>query len=93
MKKILVMLLLMLGLTFIYNPQTNVGFVYVNDSPDNYIILVDPGVNALRYYKGVSAGEQRLDYGFDAWLKDKVNKGLPFKSSIVPFEQQYQKRW
>jgi len=90
MKKMLVMLLLMFGITFIYNPQTNVGFVYVNDSLDNYIILVDPGVNVLRYYKGVPAGEQRLDYGFDAWLKDKVNKGLPFKSSIIPWGQQYE---
>jgi hypothetical protein len=92
MKKIIVMLMLVLGLTFIYNPQTNVGFVYVNDSPSNWIILVDVNSNVLRYYQAVPGVEERLDYGFDRWLKDKVDKGFPFKSTIIPFPGQQKRR-
>jgi len=88
MKKTLVMLMLMLGITFIYNPQTNVGFVYMNNADANYIILVDNQTNVLRFYKGVPDGEQRLDTGFNVWLQDKIDKGLPFKSTIAPFQKQ-----
>ena len=88
------MLLLMLGVTFIYNPQTNVGFVYMNEANFNAIILVDPSSGVLRYYKGVSYHEESLATGWDAWLRDKQDKGFPFKSSIVPFQQQFdQKRF
>lgn len=87
------MLLVVLGITFIYNPRTNTGFVYINNSPDNYIIIVDNDSNALRYYKGFVSGEERLDYGFDKWLRDKLDKGMPFKSVIIPYvpdaRQQY----
>ena len=93
MKKLLVTLVLMLGLTFIYNPQSNSGFVYINSDPANWIILVDANMNVLRYYKASISGEERLDYGIEAWIQDKVNKGLPFKSIIIPFRsQQYQGR-
>lgn len=91
MKKLL-MLLLMLGLTFIYNPQTNIGFVYFNDASFNAIIIVDSTTNVLRYYQGVQYLEERLDLGFDAWLKDKIQKGMPFKSLIVPYRPLEQKR-
>lgn len=92
MRKLIVMLMLVLGLTFIYNPQSNVGFVYVNDSPYNWIILVDVNSNVLRYYQGIPGVEERLDYGFDRWLKDKVDKEFPFKSSIIPFPGQQKRR-
>ena len=88
MRKLIMMLMLVLGLTFFYNPQTNIGFVYVNDSPSNWIILVDVNSNVLRYYQAIPGVEERLDYGFDIWLKDKLDKGLPFKSTIIPFPQQ-----
>jgi len=91
MRKILLMLLV-LGITFIYNPETNIGFVYVNDATFNAIILVDSHSNILRYYRGVPFQEERLDQGFDSWLRDKVQKGMPFKSVIVPYRQQEQKR-
>lgn len=87
----MLMLMLMLGLTFIYNPQTNSGFVYLNTVNDNVIILIDPSTNLLRYYRGVPAGEERADQGMEIWLQDKVNKGLPFKSMIIPFRQQQQR--
>jgi len=92
MKKFLLMWMLMLGLTFIYNPNTNYGFVYLNNSSDNYVIIVDENMNVLRYYKGIVSGEERLDHGMDKWLKDKMDKGLPFRGVIVPFQQQQQKR-
>ena len=93
MKKIFALLVL-IGLTFIYNPATNTGFVYVNAASENFIILVDGNSNVLRYYKGVVFHEERLETGLDIWLRDKVEKGLPFKSSIIPFRQQYdQKRY
>lgn len=92
MRKILVMLLLVLGLTFIYNPQNNSGFVYFNNTTENYIILIDPSTNLLRYYRGIPDGEERADRGLEIWIQDKVNKGLPFKSMIIPFRQQQQKQ-
>lgn len=92
MKKLLVTLLLILGLTFIYNPQNNAGFVYINDDNSNWIILVDGNMNILRYYRAVSHSEERADRGLDHWIQDKLNKGLPFKSLIVPFRQQQQLR-
>jgi len=90
MKKLFVMLLLMLGITFIYNPQTNMGFVYMNATDANYIILVDNQTNVLRYYRGVLDGEEGLVSGYNNWLQDKINKGLPFKSTIAPFRKQYE---
>ncbi len=90
MKKIFVMVMLMLGITFIYNPQTNMGFVYMNATDANYIILVDNQTNVLRYYKGIPAGEEGLERGFQVWLQDKIDKGLPFKSTIAPFRKQYE---
>ena len=92
MKKTLVMLLLMLGITFIYNPQTNSGFVYLNNETENYIILVDANSNVMRSYKAVPAGEIRLDLGFNAWLQDKISKGFPFKSVIIPYIPQDAKK-
>ena len=89
MKKILALLVL-IGLTFIYNPATNTGFVYINEATYNCIILVDNQTNVLRYYKGVPFLEEGLANGFSAWLKDKVDKDLPFKSAIIPFKQQYE---
>ncbi len=88
MRKILVMVMLMLGITFIYNPQNNIGFVYMNASDFNYIILVDNQTNVLRYYRGVLETEEGLASGFQVWLQDKINKGLPFKSTIAPFKKQ-----
>jgi len=85
MRKLILIAMLMLGLTFIYNPQTNSGFVYLNNTTENIIILIDPSTNLLRYYTGVPAGEERADRGMEVWLQDKVNKGLPFKSMIIPF--------
>ena len=95
MKKMLAMLLLVFGITFIYNPETNTGFVYMNDANYNAIIMVDPHSNLLRYYRGTIYFEERLDYGFDVWMKDKVQKGLPFKSLIYPYrqQQQEQRKW
>jgi len=90
MKKTIVMLFLMLGITFIYNPQTNVGFVYINDADFNGIIMVDTSTNVLRYYKAVIFHEERMN--FDKWLQDKVDKGFPFKSSIIPFGRQYEQK-
>ena len=63
MKKTLVMLLLMLGLTFIYNPQTNTGFVYINAADYNFIILVDNQTNVLRYYRAIPYQEEGLVSG------------------------------
>lgn len=91
MKKILALLIL-IGLTFIYNPVTNTGFVYVNSADYNCIILVDNQTNVLRYYKGVPFFEEGLASGFSAWLKDKINKDLPFKSAIIPYKQQYEEK-
>ncbi len=88
MKKILVFVILMLGLTFIYNPRNNSGFVYINNDTYNWIILVDVDSNVLRYYRAAPAGEERLDYGYDKWLRDKVEKGMPFKSVISPYPNQ-----
>jgi len=95
MKKFLIMLMLMLGLTFIYNPQTNTGFVYYNTAQENYIIIVDNTTNVLRYYKGVIEGEEGLQSGFENWMRDKIQKGMPFKSVIVPYRspQEQQKQW
>lgn len=94
MKSRLALLLVLIGLTFIFNPQTNTGFVYNNAADYNCIIIVDNNSNVLRYYKGIVFYEERLESGFSVWLQDKVNKGLPFKSSIIPFRQQYdQKRY
>ena len=90
MKKLLIMLLLVLGLTFIYNPSTRVGYVYVNNEPYNYIILMDPHSNTMRSYRGTIAQEWKLDEGFDAWMRDKVEKGMPFEAIITPFRQQQQ---
>jgi hypothetical protein len=90
MRKLMTVLVLMLGLTFIYNAQSNSGFVYINADPANWIILVDSNMNVLRYYRATVTGEERLDYGLEAWIQDKVNKGLPFKSMIIPFRQQQQ---
>lgn len=90
MKKIFALLVL-IGLTFIYNPVSNTGFVYVNNVAENYIILVDHS-NVLRYYKGVISVEERLDTGYEKWLRDKIEKGLPFKSAIIPYQQQYEER-
>jgi len=92
MKKVLVLWLLLLGLTFIYNAQTNSGFVYYNNSSENFIILIDTGTNSLVYFKGVQTGVEKLDTGFDKWLKDKVDKGMPFKSMVIPFNFEQQKR-
>ncbi len=93
MRKILVMLLLLLGISFIYNPETETGFVYINSDVANWIILVDSHGNVLRYYKAFIQSEERLDLGFDSWLKDKIQKGMPFKSLIIPYRQQGQKRY
>jgi hypothetical protein len=94
MKSRLALLLVLIGLTFIYNPQTNTGFVYLNEADYNCIIIVDNNTDVLRYYKGVVFYEERLKSGFSTWLQDKVDKGLPFKSAIIPFRQQYdQKRY
>jgi len=90
MKKLLVMLLLVLGLTFIYNPQNNSGFVYINADSANWIILVDGNMNILRYYRANFTVEERLDQGIELWIRDKVDKGLPFKSMIIPFRSQQQ---
>jgi len=92
MKKLLSIWLLLLGLTFIYNAQTNSGFVYYTSSPENFIILVDTSTNSLVYFKGVPAGVERLDTGFDKWLKDKMDKGMPFKSMVIPFKFEQQRR-
>jgi len=91
MKKILVTWLLLLGLTFIYNAQTNSGFVYYNNSSENFIILVDTSTNSLVYFRGVPDGVEKLDTGFEKWLKDRVDKGMPFKSMVIPFKYE-QKR-
>ena len=88
---LMLMLMLMLGLTFIYNPQTNSGFVYLNNTTEHVIILIDPSSNVLRYYRGIPDREERADKGLEAWIQDKVNKGLPFKSMIIPFRQQQQR--
>lgn len=93
MKKWLAMLLLVLGLTFIYNPATNVGYVYINDETSNYIILVDSSSNTMRSYRGVLVHEYRLDQTFETWLRDKVNKGMPFKSIISPYRSQQQQQY
>ncbi len=90
--KTLAMLLVLIGLTFIYNPATNTGFVYVNAVDYNCIIIVDNQTNVLRYYKGVPFQEEGLVSGFSVWLKDKVDKGMPFKSAIIPYKQQYEEK-
>ena len=92
MKKTLATLLVLIGLTFIYNPASNTGFVYVNTATENYIILVDSNSHVLRYYKALPSGEERLDTGFEKWLQDKINKGMPFKSAIIPYSQQYEEK-
>lgn len=91
MKKTTVIWILLLGLTFIYNAQTNSGFVYYNNSTENLIILVDTSTNSLTYFKGVKSGVEKLDTSFEKWLKDKVDKGMPFKSMVIPFNYE-QKR-
>jgi len=90
MKKILLIYVLMLGLTFIYNPKNGVGFVYINSDTNNWIIIVDADMNVLRYYKAEAFTEKIMDETLESWLKDKIDKGLPFKSQIVPFRQQQQ---
>jgi hypothetical protein len=84
MRKAWVMFLLLIGLTFIYNPQTESGFAYINNSQDNYIIIVDPSTNTLYYFKGVYDSKERMDEGMDKWMKDKIKKVFPFKSYITP---------
>lgn len=90
MKKILVAYMLMLGLTFIYNPANGVGFVYLNQDIDNWIIIVDANMNVLRYYRAEFETEKKLDSSIDQWLRDKVEKGMPFKSQIIPYRSQQQ---
>ncbi len=92
MKKLLVMLL-MLGLTVIYNPDSNRGFVYYNQDKDNWIIIVDQQYNVLVYFKGVFVQRENLQQGFDHWMKDKVEKGLPFKSIIIPYGPEQKRRY
>lgn len=91
--KQIAMLLVMIGLTFIFNPRTNIGFVYDNAADFNAIIIVDNNTNVMRYYKGVPYMEEGLVTGFDVWLKDKVDKGYPFKSSIIPYKQVFEKKY
>ena len=93
MKKSLIMLLLVLGLTFIYNPDNNRGFVYYNQDKDNWIIIVDQHNNVLAYFRGVFSARENLQQGFDLWMKDKVEKGLPFKSIISPYGPEQKRRY
>lgn len=92
MKK-LAILLIVLGITFIYNPRTNTGFVYMNDADFNAIIIVDSSTDVLRYYRGVPYLEEKLGSGYENWLRDKINKGLPFKSVIVPYVPDVKKQY
>lgn len=70
MKNLLVVLAL-LGLTFFYDPSTQMGLVYINESKDNVIIIVDWATNTMTFYKGVFSSQTRADEGFDYWIKDK----------------------
>jgi hypothetical protein len=92
MKKTLGILFILIGLTFIYNPKTNIGFVYQNAADFNAIIIVDNDTNVMRYYRGVPYNEEGLENGFPAWLKDKMDKGMPFKSAIIPYKQQFDEK-
>ncbi len=85
MKKLLMLVVVFLGLTFLYNPSTNVGFVFVNDSENNAIVLVDPGSNSLNFYAGNFIGTERMDKGLDVWLDNMMKGGWNFKSTISPF--------
>lgn len=85
------MVLLLLGLTFIYNPQTDSGFVYFNNAAEHCIIIIDPSTKSLIYFTGIPTITERMDQGLEKWLKDKIDKGLPFKSMIIPFKYE-QKR-
>jgi|GEM_PF-4297807 len=92
MRKILVMSLLLLGVVFIYNPYSNSGFVYYDNAPFNTMIIVDQAHNVLVYQKGVSFFQESLNLGFDNWLRNKVQTGVPFTSVIVPNRQQNQQQ-
>jgi hypothetical protein len=94
MKNLMTLLLLIFGLTFIYNPVTGVGFVYVNDADFNAVIIADPTTNTMHYFKGVPYFQERMDTGMQKWLADKQLKGFPFKSNITPYQlyQDQQKR-
>ena len=93
MRKLMLIAMLMLGLTFIYNPQNNTGFVYINNDPSNWIVIIDPSTNSLIYYRAMPTGTERLDQGIEAWIRDKVDKGMPFKSMIIPFKPQQQRAY
>jgi len=94
MRKSILMFMLVLGLTFIYNPRTNSGYVYINQDPSHWIIIVDENRGIMQYYLATPNVHEDLGYGLEAWIRDKVDKGMPFKSMIIPFryQQQDQKR-
>ena len=87
MNKRLLLAMVILGLTFIYNSSMDTGFVFVNNSASNAIILVDPSTNSLNFYEGNFAGTQRADQGIEKWLDSMMKGGWNFKSSIIPYTQ------
>lgn len=83
MTKKFLLAMAILGLTFLYNPATQSGLVFVNDSVDHAIVLVDIGANTLSFFNGNYIGIQRSDKTLDKFIKDQKQERFDSIRAII----------
>ena len=79
----LTMLLIILGLTFLYNPQAGMGVVYVNNHTGNGVILIDPSTNTMTVYEAKPIRVEKMNTGFETWLNNFMKSDPSNLRSVI----------
>jgi len=71
--KILALILLLLGITIIFNAETNEGFVYINRSGSDATYILQPSLNRVTVFDS-DGNSNTMTYIFFLKIFKEVNK-------------------